>query len=113
VTHSMHVVSMDARRRVVLPRGLVRAAGLEVGEDLLASTDGDGSIVLRARTANMRLLRDELDEAFGPAGVRPVDVDADLCVDRHLSDAVLDRRITSSSEDFRGVGAALLDRLGL
>ncbi|MEU3000004.1 hypothetical protein ABZ684_20970 [Streptomyces sp. NPDC006995] len=40
-------VSVEPDGRVELPLGLLAEAGLNVGDDLLAFSDGDGRIVLR------------------------------------------------------------------
>ncbi|MET9973854.1 AbrB/MazE/SpoVT family DNA-binding domain-containing protein [Streptomyces microflavus] len=40
-------VSVESDGRVELPSGLLAEAGINVGEDLLAFSDGDGRIVLR------------------------------------------------------------------
>ena len=111
MTLMARMVRMDAKRRPTLPPDLLEAAGIAVGEDLVASTNGDGVVVLRSRSANLRQIRDEISAGFGPVGPRR-DVPS-LREDRIADDAALDMRMATASEDPNAVGAALLARLGL
>lgn len=105
------VVRMDTKRRPTLPSDLLEAAGISVGEDLVASTSGDGAVVLRSRSASLRLIRDEISAGFGTAV--PVQNIPSLREDRDADDAALEQRMAAVSDDTEAARAALLARLAL
>jgi bifunctional DNA-binding transcriptional regulator/antitoxin component of YhaV-PrlF toxin-antitoxin module len=111
MTPTDRVIRMDTKRRLTLPSDLLEAAGIAVEEDLVASTDGDGVVVLRSRSASMRQIRAEVSSGFGPDGPRRHSTS--LREDREADDASLDRRMGSESANSDAPGAALVSRLGL
>lgn len=111
MTIMTRVVRMDTKRRPTLPSELLDAAGISIGEDLVASTSGDGAVVLRSRSASLHLIRDEISEGFGHAS--PVQDVPSLREDRDADDAALDQRIAAVSDNTEAAGAALLARLAL
>ena len=63
--------------RVVIPAHFRRALGIDTGDALIASLDGEGGLVLRTRAASLEALR----RRFG-AIPRDVDLVAELIAER-------------------------------
>lgn len=103
------VVRMDTKRRPTLPSELLEAAGIAVGDELVASTDGHGAVILRSRTASLRQIRDEIISGFGLT--ESDHIVPSLREDRIDDDESLNRRLASASSDPNAAGAALLAQL--
>ena len=63
--------------RVVIPAHFRRALGIDTGDALIASLDGEGALVLRTRAASLEALRRRFDTIPGD-----VDLVAELIAER-------------------------------
>lgn len=105
------IVRLDNMRRVTLPADLLQALGAVQGENLMASTNGDGSVILRSLHSHLREIGEEIRMGFGDDGAR---INAPSLSDDHVvHDRALDRRLTEGSAETDAAAAALLSRLGL
>lgn len=111
MTLMIRTVRMDTKRRPTLPSDLLKAAGIRADEILVASTTGDGTVILRSQSSNLHQIREELNAGFRAGG--PVQEVSSLREDRDADDAAIDKRVTSESADPDAARAALMARLRL
>lgn len=105
-----YALRIGDRGRLVLPAALRRATGFREGEELIATVEDDGRVVLASRDR----LMDELRAACARMGARN-GVD-DLRAWREASDADRTRRLEQPEIDPATVdrrGRELLDALGI
>lgn len=110
MTLMTRTVRMDSKHRPTLPLDLLKAAGIRADEDLVASTNGDGTVTLRSQSSNVNQIRGEITAGFRAGG--PSQKVPSLREDRDADDEAIGKRVASESADPDAARAALMARLG-
>lgn len=120
---SGYEVTLDSKRRPTLPAALLSQAHIQPGDELIATTGGEGTIVLRSREAALAQARANIQSGF-KAPVEPGAVERfkqdRLAEDEHVNARYQSRRATADAPDAGALderaaerGAALIAELGL